>query len=211
MRVNAEQASKRATWEPTRRKNGEGRRHWGTGGRTPAKRYEPVVPPGYLATACLYTEIRRNTGSPRWCGSDPQPEAREGQIGPLGVADGSVRPTKPGNAGGGKGPEFKESVRRGMRAGRVANAYDLRERFRDSGRRSASRPPPQSWACFLVREPGAGNPPAGFDERGVETEHGQTLRHRPSKEPATDYAGPKPPRHIPTLPYLEKLSRPTTS
>ena len=139
-------------------------------------------------------EIRRNTGSPRWCGSDPQPEAREGQIGPLGVADGSVLPTKPGNAGGGKGPEFKESVRRGMRAGRVANAYDLRERFRHSGRRSAPRPHPQSWACFLVREPGAGNPPAGFDERGVETEHGQTLRHRPSKEPATDYAGPTPPR-----------------
>ena len=100
--MNAEQASKGVTWEPTRRENGEGRRHWGTGGRTPAKRYEPVVPPGYLATACLYTEIRRNTGSRRWCGSDPQPEAREGQIGPLGVADGSVLPTKPGNAGGGK-------------------------------------------------------------------------------------------------------------
>jgi predicted site-specific integrase-resolvase len=34
-RVNAEQASKRATWEPTRHKIGEGRRHWGTGGHTP--------------------------------------------------------------------------------------------------------------------------------------------------------------------------------
>src|SRR5690349_15012878 len=31
-RVNAEQASKRAMWEPTRHRNGEGRRHWGTGG-----------------------------------------------------------------------------------------------------------------------------------------------------------------------------------
>jgi hypothetical protein len=182
--VNAEQASKGVTWEPTRRENGEGRRHWGTGGRTPAKRYEPVVPPGYLATACLYTEIRRNTGSPRWCGSDPQPEAREGQIGPLGVADGSVLPTKPGNAGGGKGPEFKESVRRGMRARRVARAYHLRERFRHSGRRSAPRPQPQSLACFLVREPGAGNPHAGFDERGVETEHGEAL-----EAPANERAG----------------------
>jgi len=182
--VNAEQASKGVTWEPTRRENGEGRRHWGTGGHTPAKRYEPVVPPGYLATACLYTEIRRNTGSPRWCGSDPQPEAREGQIGPLGVADGSVLPTKPGNAGGGKGPEFKESVRRGMRARRVARAYHLRERFRHSGRRSAPRPQLQSLACFLVREPGAGKPPAGFDERGVETEQGEAI-----EAPVTERAG----------------------
>ena len=69
--MNAEQASKRAMWEPTRRINGEGRRHWGTGGRTPAKRYEPVVPPGYLATACLYTEIGRNTGDPGQRVRDP--------------------------------------------------------------------------------------------------------------------------------------------
>ena len=34
-RVNAEQASKGLTWEPTRREIGEGRRHWGTGGHTP--------------------------------------------------------------------------------------------------------------------------------------------------------------------------------
>ena len=34
-RVNAEQAPKGLTWEPTRRGNGEGRRHWGTGGHTP--------------------------------------------------------------------------------------------------------------------------------------------------------------------------------
>jgi len=51
----------------------------------------------------------------------------------------------------------------------------------------------------LVRKPGAGNPPARFDEQGVEMEHGQTLRHRQSKEPATVYAGPKPPRHTSTL------------
>ena len=38
---------------------------------------------------------------------DLQPDAREGQAGPAGVADRPVVPTKPGNAGGGKGPEFK--------------------------------------------------------------------------------------------------------
>jgi RNA-directed DNA polymerase len=36
------------------------------------------------------------------------------------VADRPVVPPKPGNAGGGKGPEFKVNVRRGTRAGRLA-------------------------------------------------------------------------------------------
>ena len=36
-----------------------------------------------------------------------QPDAREGQAGPRGVAEGSVLPMKLGNAGGGKGPQFK--------------------------------------------------------------------------------------------------------
>ena len=52
--------------------------------------------------------------------SDSQPDAREGQAGPPGVADRPVRALKPGNAGGAKGPEFKVNVRRGMRAGRLA-------------------------------------------------------------------------------------------
>ena len=51
---------------------------------------------------------------------DLQPDAREGQAGPGGVADRPVVPRKPGNSGGGKGPEFKNSVPRGTRAGRLA-------------------------------------------------------------------------------------------
>ena len=42
---------------------------------------------------------------------DFQPDAREGQAGPLGVTERSVVPAKLGNAGGGKGPWFKVSVR----------------------------------------------------------------------------------------------------
>jgi hypothetical protein len=38
---------------------------------------------------------------------DDQPEAREGQAGRPGVAERFVVPRKPGNAGGGKGPQFK--------------------------------------------------------------------------------------------------------
>jgi len=45
-------------------------------------------------------------------GFDPQPDAREGQAGPAGVADRLVVPTKPGNSGGGKGPELKVNDRR---------------------------------------------------------------------------------------------------
>ena len=36
-----------------------------------------------------------------------RPDAREGEAGPFGVAEGPVRPWKPGNSGGGKGPWFK--------------------------------------------------------------------------------------------------------
>src|SRR5262249_61280869 len=42
-----------------------------------------------------------------------QPDAREGQAGPFGVAERFAVPTKPGNAGGGKGPQFQVHVRRG--------------------------------------------------------------------------------------------------
>jgi hypothetical protein len=40
-------------------------------------------------------------------GDVSQPKTREGQVGPCGVADRFVVPSKPGNAGGGKGPDFK--------------------------------------------------------------------------------------------------------
>ena len=58
--------------------------------------------------------------APSGGGRDRRLEAREGRTGPLGVADRPVRPRTPGNAGRGKGPEFKTDVRRGMRAGRLA-------------------------------------------------------------------------------------------
>ncbi len=66
-------------------------------------------------------EIQTQHGKPQAVGArDPQPDAREGQAGPPGVAERPVVPRKPGNAGGGKGPQFKANVRRGTRAGRLA-------------------------------------------------------------------------------------------
>ena len=44
---------------------------------------------------------------------DHQPDSREGQAGPDGVAERPAIPRRPGNAGGGKGPWFKVNARSG--------------------------------------------------------------------------------------------------
>src|ERR1700747_3930280 len=44
---------------------------------------------------------------------DDQPDAREGRSGRTGVAERLVVHMKPGNDGGGKGPQFKAGARRG--------------------------------------------------------------------------------------------------
>src|SRR3954452_10386261 len=72
-RVNAEQASKRITWEPTRRINGEGRRHWGTGGHTPRSDANQWSHRG-SGDGMPAQEIRRNTGNPRRWGAWPHRE-----------------------------------------------------------------------------------------------------------------------------------------
>jgi hypothetical protein len=57
---------------------------------------------------------RKQHGKPRVVAvSGCQLEAREGQARLCGVADRPVVPRRPGNAGGGKGPWFKVSVRSG--------------------------------------------------------------------------------------------------
>ena len=57
--------------------------------------------------------------------SDDQPDAREGQAGRPGVAERFVVLRKPGNAGGGKGPQFKTDALRGEELGDWAT-YQLR-------------------------------------------------------------------------------------
>jgi hypothetical protein len=64
-----------------------------------------------MATACLHTENGATREAPAVAARDRQPEAREGQAGPFGVTERLVVPSKPGNAGGGKGPQFKVNVR----------------------------------------------------------------------------------------------------
>ena len=62
--------------------------------------------------------------------NDDQPDAREGQAGRPGVAERFVVPVKPGNAGGGKGPQFKTDAIRGEGHGDWAT-YQLRKVFRN--------------------------------------------------------------------------------
>ena len=54
----------------------------------------------------------RNTGSPGWWRGTRQPTAREGQVGPARVAERPILPVKPGNAGGGKGPQVRSDAQR---------------------------------------------------------------------------------------------------
>ena len=112
-RVNAEQASKLAMRKPTLLAMREGRSRW------EARATVPAVPPGYVATACVYTGTRRNTGSPPWRSSELQRDAREGQARPRRVTERLVLPLKPVNAGGGKEPQFKDNAAR-QRVRRVA-------------------------------------------------------------------------------------------
>ena len=62
----------------------------------------------------MYTRKAYETReAPRRGQSDDQLEAREGQAGRCGVAERFVVPRKPGNSGGGKGPQFKTDAKRG--------------------------------------------------------------------------------------------------
>ncbi len=55
----------------------------------------------------MYTRKAYATRRPHDVVRDDQPDAREGQAGRRGVTERFVVPMKPGNAGGGKGPQFK--------------------------------------------------------------------------------------------------------
>ena len=67
---------------------------------------------GVVATACTQGK-RTQHGKPLGVIWDDQPDARERWSGRLGVAERFVVPLKPGNAGGGKGPQFKTNAGRG--------------------------------------------------------------------------------------------------
>ena len=76
----------------------------------------------------MYTRKANATREAPWRGrSKDQLEAREGQAGRLGVAERFVVPLKLGNAGGGKGPQFKTGARRGDGPGDWGNPINSDE------------------------------------------------------------------------------------
>ena len=82
----------------------------------------------------MHKESARNTGSPTaWSGMTNQTPVRE-RLGAHGVAERLVVPLKPGNAGGGKGPQFKTDARRSEGPGDWAT-YQLRTASRNCRRR----------------------------------------------------------------------------
>jgi hypothetical protein len=99
--VNAEQASKRSLHRPTRQPFRGRLIRLEKRAKSSSSRCAGVV-----AIACTQGK-RAQHGKPLGVVSDDQPDAREGQAGRFGVAERPVVPKKPGNAGGGKGPQFK--------------------------------------------------------------------------------------------------------
>src|SRR5882757_6470539 len=88
---------------------------------------------GVVAAACTQGK-RAQHGKPLGVVGDDQPDAGDGQAGRPGVAERLVVPPKPGNAGGGKGPQFKTDAIRGEGPGDWAT-YQLRRVFRNCRRR----------------------------------------------------------------------------
>src|SRR5260370_16587463 len=76
--------------------------------------FRSEYPAGFkLECMAGFVGTRTQHGKPQSVVSEDQPEAREGQAGRLGVAERFVVPLKPGNSGGGKGPQFKTDAIRG--------------------------------------------------------------------------------------------------
>src|SRR3954454_2377335 len=97
----AEQASKRTMCRPTRRPCRGRLIRLGDRAKTTSRRCTGVV-----AAACTQGK-RTQHGKPQDVARDGQPDTREGSAGRPGVAERLVVPPKPGNAGGGKEPQFK--------------------------------------------------------------------------------------------------------
>src|ERR1035437_5009189 len=94
--------------EPTQLLSGEGRRRWSSYERIGFHRSCRGSGDGMQTQG-----TRRNTGSPSGDRSRDQLETRESKAGPFGVTERLAVPLKPGNAGGGKGPQLKGNARSG--------------------------------------------------------------------------------------------------
>ena len=103
--MNAEQASKRLTQEPTRRVIGKA----AADGTVRANEDHQTCRGNGDGKQAKLTSS--NTGSPSGDRGGDQPAPRERKAGPLGVTERLVVLMKPGNAGEGKGPQLEGNAR----------------------------------------------------------------------------------------------------
>ena len=108
-RVNAEQASKRSMHRPTRQPLRGRLIRLGADERSRM----PSRCAGVVATACIQGKRTQHGKSQSVVGRGDQREAGDGQRRRVGMAERLVVPMKPGNAGGGKEPQFKTDATSG--------------------------------------------------------------------------------------------------
>ena len=75
------------------------------------ERISSIEPAGVMAMACTHRRPDATREAPAVIAVGDQLAARERQAGPNGVTERLAVPRKPGNAGGGKGPQLKTNAR----------------------------------------------------------------------------------------------------